>query len=170
MKNGAANPELPVRCFLGEFDHTVDAQRRIAIPSAWRDSRPDANRFILLPGRGQALQLVPEELFQELLAKLRHVSFADAKASVALATIGAMAQNCLLDKQARINLTARLMAHAGIQDRAILVGAVTTIQIWEPAAWERQRMDSGHGLDVLQAIQEKPDDFTEILRKAVRPA
>ena len=147
-------------CYLGEFDFAVDAQRRLAIPSAWRG---EGDSFVLLPGREESLQLVPAAMFQELLAKLRQVSFADAQAAVALATIGSMAVLCQPDKQGRISLTQKLMEHAGIRSGAVLLGAVTTIQIWEPGRWNKRRMDSQKGLDVIQALQEKPDALGAVL-------
>ena len=157
-------------CFLGEYEYTVDAQRRIAIPKAWWNTAPNGNHFYLLPGRGQSLQLVPGPAFQELLQKLRRVSFADGQAAVALATIGSMAQEIRCDRQGRMSLSQKLMDHAGIVDKALMLGAVTTIQIWEPGRWQRQRMNSEAGLDALQAIQERPDDFSEALHRAVKTA
>jgi len=156
----------PVKFFLGEYDYTVDAQNRVAIPKIWRGQPEVEPRYVLLPGREQMLQLIPEEAFNELLLKARKVSFADRQGSLGLATIGALAQHCQPDSQGRINLSARLKEHAGISDRIILVGAVTTIQLWQPETWKRLRLDSAHGLDIIQAIQEQPDDFTDILRKA----
>ncbi len=156
----------PTQWFLGEYEFTVDGQRRLAIPKPWRQGGDGEMRFFLLPGREKSLQLVPGSVFQELLQKLRKVSFADAQAARAMASVGSMAQECVPDKQGRITLTVRLMDHAGIQDRALLLGAVTSIQIWNPETWHRQQMDSETGLDVLQELQEKPDNFEEILRKS----
>ncbi len=154
--------------FLGEFEYTVDSQRRIAVPSQWRRAAPDENSFFLLPGREKSVQIVPAETFRELLMKLRKVSFADSQAAVAMATIGSMAQDCRCDRQGRITLPPRLMEHAGIDDRALLIGAVTTIQVWNPEAWKERRMHSDAGLDVIQAIQERGDNLTEILSQAAR--
>ena len=163
MKKTNSNPtSASLGCYLGEFEFAVDAQRRLAIPSAWRG---DGAEFVLLPGREQSLQLVPAAAFQELLAKLRQVSFADAQAAVALATIGSMAVLCQPDKQGRISLTQKLMDHAGIRGNAMILGAVTTIQIWEPALWKKRRMDSQKGLDVIQTLQEKPDALGDVLGK-----
>jgi MraZ protein len=152
--------------FLGEYENTVDGQRRISIPRAWRQEAPQKTRFFLLPGREKSLQLVPAETFQEMLVEMRKVSFADPQAAIALATIGSMAQECVCDRQGRISLTPKLLAHAGIEDRAVLLGSVTSIQIWRPETWEARRMDSESCLDVIQAVQERPDDFTQILRNA----
>jgi len=155
-------------CFLGEHEYAVDAQRRVALPSPWRRPEPGRNRFVLLPGRDKSLQLVPAPMFQELLQKLRKVSFADAKASIALATIGAMAQEVVCDRQGRFALSPKLLEYAGIRDKVVLLGAVTAIQIWEPNSWARRRIDSEAGLDALQALQERPDDITEALRRVVK--
>lgn len=154
--------------FLGEFEYTVDKQRRVAIPSNWRQPEAEDNHFFLLPGRDQSLQLVPADTFLELLNRLRKVSFADSQASVALATIGSMAQECRCDKQGRIAMTRKLMEHAGINDKALLVGAVATAQIWNPEIWQNKRIDSETGLDVIQKIQEKGDDLGDALRNVLR--
>jgi len=169
VKDARTATAVAAACFLGEFEYTVDAQRRLAIPSAWRAPASEANHFVLLPGRDRSLQLVPAAMFEELLVKLRKVSFADAQAAVALATVGSMAADCRADRQGRIMLTPKLLAHAGIRDRALLLGAVTTVQIWAPETWAQRRMDHDQGLDVIQALQERPDELSDILRKAVQP-
>jgi MraZ protein len=152
--------------FLGEFEYTLDAQRRLAIPSQWRRGQDQGARFFLLPGRERSVQVIPGSAFNELLTRLRRVSFADAQASVALATIGSMATECGCDGQGRISLSPQLMEHAGLASRGpvLLLGAVTTIQIWAPSVWRSRRLDRDVCLDVIQAIQERPQELTEILR------
>lgn len=154
--------------YLGEHDFIVDNQRRIAIPSQWRGEKPDQNHFFLFPGRESSLQLVPVTSFRELIGKLRKVSFADSQAAIALASIGSMAQECVCDRQGRITMTKKLMDHAGIVDRVLLIGSVTTVQIWNPEIWNKRQVDSETGLDVLQALQERPDDFTDILQQSLK--
>ncbi len=154
--------------YFGEYEYTVDSQRRVAIPRSWRGDDAEANHFFLLPGRDSSLQLVPAVMFEELLVKLRKVSFADSRAAVGLATIGSMAQDCTCDRQGRISLTPRLMEHAEISEKVVMIGAVATIQIWNPQVWSQKRIDSDSGLDVIQAIQERGDDLGDILSQAVR--
>ncbi len=155
------------RMFLGEHEYAVDKQRRVAIPSQWRGDSLEENRFFLFPGRDRSLQLVPSETFQAMIEKLRKVSFADARAATALATIGSMAAECVCDKQGRITMTKNLMDHAGIKGKALLLGALTTVQIWTPENWAKRKIDSETGLDVLQALQEKPDDVSDILNRTL---
>lgn len=153
--------------FLGEHEYAVDNQRRVAVPSAWRGDESAPRRFFLFPGRDRSLQLVPAETFQAMIDKIRKVSFADARAAAALATIGAMAAECVCDKHGRITMSQKLMEHAGIDSKAVLVGALTTAQIWDPEAWATRKLDSETGLDVLQALQERPDDVTDILKRTL---
>lgn len=170
MTKGATS-NLLGRWFTNEFDVAVDKQRRVAIPKAWRGATAEENHFFLLPGRGGSIQLVEAATFHEMLAKLRKVSIADPNAARAMAVIGAMMHDCTCDKQGRISLTPKLMEHAKLNDRAKLVGALTHVQVWAPEQWERDTaMDTEGGLDILQQIQEKPDDLSAVLRGVVTDA
>ena len=149
--------------FSGEYRHSLDPQRRIAIPSCWRTGGLD--RFYLLPGRFKSLQLMPFDSFRSLLEKAAKISFADANASLALARLGSMAQECVCDKQGRIPMPQSLIDHAGLKDQAVLVGALTTIQIWLPENWMKHKTSPDEILDTIQKIQEAPDDLASVIRK-----
>jgi DNA-binding transcriptional regulator/RsmH inhibitor MraZ len=97
------------------------------------------------------------------------VSIADRQAGVALATIGSMAQHVVCDRQGRIGFSPQLLSYAGlgVKEKVVLVGAVTTIQVWSPALWDEQRMDSDKCLDVIQALQEKPEDSGRVLQALI---
>ncbi|MFW5803279.1 MAG: division/cell wall cluster transcriptional repressor MraZ [Verrucomicrobiota bacterium] len=162
MNNGDTK-EHQERCFLGRHECSVDAQRRLAVPSSWRG---DGACFYLLPGRGHSIQMIPDWSFQSLVEKLRKVSFADGQAARALAQIGSIAQEVRCDKQGRITLSPDLVNYAGLKGRALLLGSVTFAQIYAPETWQDQQMSTDACLDVIQRIQEQPDDLTNILRTA----
>jgi MraZ protein len=145
----------------------VDEQRRIAIPRAWRRGEAPPGLF-LLPGRNRSISVIPERSFEDLVGKLRKVSFADAQAARALAQIGSIAQECRCDKQGRITITQELLDHAKIAGKALLLGSVTFIQMYSPEEWAQQAMSPDVCLDVIQRIQEQPDDLTNILRTVPR--
>ena len=156
--------------FVGEFLHTIDPQRRIAIPKDWRVKEGE-NKFYILPGRHNSLQIMTHLAFKELAEKLRKVSIADPKASVALARLGASARVCVCDKQGRIPINEKLLEYAQIKKGnkvdtdLILVGAFNNIQIWSKENWQQQQMSDSEMLDVLQKIEELPDDLTDILKR-----
>ena len=150
--------------FTGEYEHSLDSQRRLSIPTCWR-RKDSENIFYLLPGRHGALQLIPEESFSELIAKARKVSFADPSASLALARLGAMAQECRCDKQGRFKIPQKLLDFAGLKDSAVMVGALTTIQIWSPDKWNTVHTADESVLDEIQKIGEKTDSIADLIRE-----
>ncbi|UKI30144.1 MAG: MraZ N-terminal domain containing protein [Lentisphaeria bacterium] len=54
--------------FLGEYDHTLDAQCRVSLPSDWRN-REGSTELVLIPARGKALVLLPIQTFLEFVEK-----------------------------------------------------------------------------------------------------
>ena len=152
--------------YMGEFEHSLDAQRRMAIPTCWRRKEGD-NIFYLLPGRHNALQLIPSESFQELLTKARKVSFADPDASLALARLGAMAQECKCDRQGRFAIPQKLIDYAGLSEAAVMIGALTTIQIWSPDNWRKHRATDDSVLDEIQKIGERSDSFMDAIKNGL---
>ncbi|MCK5843973.1 MAG: division/cell wall cluster transcriptional repressor MraZ, partial [Victivallales bacterium] len=121
----------------------------------------------LLPGRYNALQLIPSESFQELLAKARKVSFADSGASLALARLGSMAQECKCDRQGRFAIPQKLLEYAGLKEAAVMVGALTTIQIWSPENWSEHRATDESVLDEIQKIGERSESLADALKSSL---
>jgi MraZ protein len=149
---------------MGEYAHSLDTQRRVAIPRSWR-KKGEENIFYLLPGRNGALQLIPEESFKDLLDKARRVSFADPSASLALARLGSMAQECRCDRQGRIAIPQRLIEYADLKEGSVvMVGALTAVQIWSPEKWEQYRAADESVLDEIQKITERSDSLMDVLK------
>ena len=149
--------------FLGEFEHSLDSQRRVAIPSVWRKEKKTT--FFLFPGRHKALQLIPLGTFRETFMKFKKISFADPIASTAFANLGARAQECECDKQGRIQIPQKLIEHSGLKEQVVMIGSFTTIQIWSKENWSLlQKPNTNDVLDVIQKIGERPDDLMDILK------
>ena len=55
-------------CFSGEYEYTIDAKRRLAIPAEVRDvfnPQDHGNAFVAAPGANGSLWLWPERTFEE---------------------------------------------------------------------------------------------------------
>ncbi len=120
------------KVFLGEYRHTVDRQRRLAMPSDWRSGGDTPTVFYLVPGPNEVIMALPEKIFEKLVyGNAAEVSFADAENIEALADLGSVAQRCKCDTQGRISLTPDLMACANLEisGMALLKGSVTMIRI-----------------------------------------
>lgn len=158
--NGGFDNEI---FYTGEFEHSLDSQRRVAIPKPWR-GKGACDRFFLVPGRSRILQLIPFAAFRDFLAKARKIPFANAETAMALARFGSRAQECICDKQGRLAIPRRLLDYAELAEQVVLVGAISTIQVWRPERWiEVQGSDEDY-LDEVERIGAAPDDFMSALK------
>ena len=124
------------KVFYNDFTHTIDKQRRVAMPREWRDSKEE-NVFFLMPGRDNSIQALPEEIFMEdFYEKARKSSFANRQQRKALSEIGKFTHRTACDKQGRITLTPMLMDYSGLTDDAWLIGGITQIEIRKPEQTE----------------------------------
>ena len=140
--------------YLNEFEHSLDKQGRVAIPSAWRDADGTA-RFVLIPSEDSSLKLMPHALFKEMIAgKVKQISLKDIAAAGELAVLGSSSQECVCDKQGRIQISQKLLNHAGIKDKVSLVGAIAYVQIWSPERWAECRANTANCYEVLGKLSE----------------
>jgi MraZ protein len=153
--------------FLGEFEHSLDAQRRLAIPRGWR-VKGQVNRYIIVPGRGRTLQLIPFASFKEnFLEKAKKVSLANSEGALALARFASRAQECKCDKQGRIQLSEALLNYAGLKNPVSLVGALWFAQIWDRDKWAGKHAGDESYFDELEKISEAPGNLADFLEGTI---
>jgi len=132
--SGAAKNAFP-GLFLGEYEHTLDPQCRVSLPSDWR-SRDGDTALVLIPARGEALLLLPVETFLEFVERARKYAIANAKLQAAFAYLGSRARQCRCDKQGRIALDRKMLDDIGVKGQLKLIGAVTHIRLCAPENWQ----------------------------------
>lgn len=148
--------------FTGEYEYSLDSQRRVAIPKQWR---VEGLKYYLLPGRGGVLQLIPDYTFKDFLTKVRKVSLTNAAVGRALAMLGSRAQECSCDRQGRISLSAKLKEYAKIDGDLVMLGAFTHAQIWTREAWSSQADDTESVLDVIDGLfADDGGDLVDLLK------
>ncbi len=144
--------------FFGEYEHSLDSQGRLTIPSEWR--RDGETRLILLPGRSNDLLLFPFATFREFLHKAGKLSLANKELQAALARIGARARDCRCDKQGRIKLDKNMLESIGVTAQLKMIGALTHIKLCSIESWQASD-DLGDDayLDEFQKISESVTQF-----------
>ena len=120
--------------FLGEYDHTLDAQCRVSLPSDWRN-REGSTELVLIPARGKALVLLPIQTFLEFVEKAKKLAIANPKMQMAFAYLGSRSRQCRCDKQGRIALDRKMLDEIGVGTQLKLIGAVTHIRLTAPENW-----------------------------------
>ena len=115
--------------FVGEFTHALDAKGRVTIPSKWRIQGGE-NTYLGLPNPSGYITVYPPKLIERLEEKVSEASLSDPQAQSLLMELFSKADSFGCDKQGRINLSDKLLEHAGIKGKAVLVGKFSSFAIW----------------------------------------
>lgn len=131
--------------FLGSYRHQIDEKGRVSLPAPFRrdaDERP----FVLVQVHSRALTLYPEDSWAGVEERLLELLRRQPSARPNVLAITANATEVTPDRQGRILVPQRLLAAAGLDDSALLVGVIDRIEIWNP-----DRFDA--------ALAERDEDF-----------
>ena len=118
---------------LGEYEHTLDAKGRLAVPAKLRESL--GGKFIITKGLDGCLFVYDMEQWQLLEQKLAALpmSLGDARKFTRFLFGGACEAEC--DKQGRVLLPPNLRRHASLEKDAVIVGVGNRVEIWDAQKW-----------------------------------
>ncbi len=120
--------------FIGEYYHTIDTKRRLAIPVKFR--RDLGKKAVLTRGLDNCLYLYSLAEWEKLAEKLARlpISRSDSRAFARLMLAGAMDMS--LDRLGRILIPDYLKDYAGLGKKIVLAGLYNRIEIWDGNKWE----------------------------------
>src|SRR5438067_11301105 len=127
--------------FLGEYEHTIDAKGRMAVPAKYRQQIKEG--AVVSKGMGICLSVHPMKRWEEKSAEL-----ASNKNNEELRDIErrlyATASEIELDAQGRMIIPARLRVYAQLGNEVSVVGVRDHFEIWDRAAWQeyQEQLDS----------------------------
>ena len=130
MATGAIGDLFP-GLFVGNYDHVLDAQGRVSLPSDWRN-KDQETELVMIPTRDQALLLLPLATFMEFVSKAGKLAIANPKMQMALAYLGSASRRCRCDKQGRMALDREKLDSIGVKKNLKLIGAVTHVLVNDP--------------------------------------
>ena len=121
--------------FIGEYKYSLDAKGRINIPSKFRNALSQDNDQSMVATRGMdkciwVYPLVSWQLIEEELKKLSSLSTINRAFIRNTVRHGSIMQ---LDKQGRIPLNQNIINFAGLSKKALIIGMVNKIEIWDPS-------------------------------------
>ena len=149
--------------FVGNFDHALDTQGRVCLPSDWR-AKDSETELVMIPARNNALLLLPIATFMEFCGKAAKMAIANPKMQMALAYLGSESRRCRCDRQGRMALDRAKLDAIGVGKNLKLIGAITHIRICAPENWIlpenpdeylneiQQISDGNNGLDALGGL------------------
>ena len=119
---------------LGEYEHSIDAKGRLAMPSKFRDEL--GNKFIITKGLDGCITVYDMDQFEKLREKLNSLpnTSKDVRAYKRFIMAGAAESEC--DKQGRFLIPTSLREHADLDKDAIIIGVGSTAEIWDVNKWK----------------------------------
>jgi MraZ protein len=125
--------------FKGQAQYSVDSKGRVAIPAKMRaDMNPAAKgRVVLTRGFEKCVFLYPLDRWDEIEKDFRELNTFSKENRRFIRTIMMWADEQELDpKQGRVTLPKNLMEFAGISDKALFIGALDHVEIWDPDVFD----------------------------------
>jgi MraZ protein len=127
--------------FLGEYDHTIDAKGRMAVPAKFR-TQIDRGA-VISKGMGTCLSIYTVQRWEEKSAELASGKTTDELRDFER-RIYPSASEIELDGQGRMIIPAKLRAYAGLGNEVTVAGVRDHFEIWDRAAWlnYQERLDA----------------------------
>ena len=118
--------------FLGQFDHTIDAKGRMAVPAKFRGQLEKG--AIISKGQGKCLSVYTMQRWEEKSAELVAGKSSDALREIER-RIYASASEVELDGQGRLVIPVKLRTYAQLDSEVTVAGVRDHIEIWGRSAW-----------------------------------
>ncbi|MGN0243440.1 MAG: division/cell wall cluster transcriptional repressor MraZ [Lachnospiraceae bacterium] len=119
--------------FIGEFNHTIDAKGRVTIPSKYREEL--SGLLVVQQNVDGNLAVYTEEAWNAYVEKIKQLPNAKQNTRWLKRFLYSRADAAELDKQGRVNLSARAIEYAGLEKDVVIVGNGDTLEIWSAEAW-----------------------------------
>ena len=126
--------------FVGSYSHSMDAKKRVFIPSKFRDDLGE--EFYITRKFAAYLSIYTAEEWEIFVDKISKLPEADAEEFQDF-ILGA-AQKCTPDASGRIIIDDRLMKHAKINKSLVFVGTGKQIRIWAEELWNEREQNRNY--------------------------
>ena len=129
--------------FSGQFNVSIDLKGRISIPAAFREELREAyqSESIVVTIFDGGLVAYPPSRWETIRANIDALP-AGALKDANLRNRVAPAQECLFNKQGRIQIPQSLRDDAELQKDAVVIGMSDKIEIWSQQAHAKIRQES----------------------------
>jgi len=137
--------------FLGEYIHTIDQKRRLAVPAKFRKTL--GKKAIIAPGLDNCLVIYPQEQWQKMAAKLENLPNGQVNARVFTRIMLSGASDVELDALGRVLIPEHLKNYAQFKRNIAILGLSNRIELWDETKWKtyKEKMEKTVG-DMAQQL------------------
>ncbi len=140
--------------FLSTYENKLDKKGRVSVPASFRAylSNLGYNGVVCFPSfSNQSLEAWPQDRIEKISSTIDSLNPFDEKRDYFATSVLSESVNLQFDSEGRISLTLKLLKHAKIKNRIFFVGQGKTFQIWEPATFEKFRINARKKANVNRA-------------------
>ena len=131
--------------FLSSYENKLDKKGRVSVPATFRSylTAMGYNGFITYPSfNHSALEACSQDRIEKLSNTIDSLNPFEEKRDYFATSILAESTNLQFDSEGRISLSSKLLKHAKIKNSMLFVGQGQTFQIWEPATFEKFKVNA----------------------------
>lgn len=132
---------------IGEYQHTLDPKKRLAIPAKLRKKL--GGQVIVTGGEDNCLSIYPMEEWQKLTEKLSALPQGQKTTRDFLRHRFSLAAEIELDPLGRILIPDYLKNYAGLRQRVIIAGVFNRLEIWDEERWVNYKAETGKNTDMI---------------------
>lgn len=133
--------------FIGEYAHSIDAKKRLAIPAKLRKDLGE--KAVITRGLDACLFVYPMAAWEKLMQKLGELPMGkgDNRSFARLQLAGA--QEVELDALGRILVPDNLKSYAGLSKKVVIAGVYNRLEVWDEEKWTQYKAAAEHGADAI---------------------
>lgn len=139
--------------FIGEYTHSIDAKKRLALPSKFRKDL--GKTVVVTRGLDQCLFVYPMSEWKELAHKLGTMPIGEASTRSFVRLMLAGAVDVMTDAQGRMLIPDYLKEYAGLEKDVVVAGLFNRLEIWDESKWGQYK----------KAAEKNTDEIAENLGK-----
>ena len=118
---------------IGEYKHTIDSKKRLAVPSRLRKEL--GSKIVITKGLDNCLFLFPSNQWSKLVEKLSELPIGQRDTRGFSRMMLAGASEVKLDRLGRILIPDYLKQYAGLKKNTIIAGVHNRLEIWDEGKW-----------------------------------
>lgn len=139
---------------IGEYVHTIDIKKRLAIPSKFR--KEIGKKSVITQGLDECLFLYPLKEWEVLAEKLSKLPMGQSGTRSFVRMMLAGASEVETDGLGRVLVPDYLKKYASLKKRVVIAGLYNRLEIWDEEKWNKYKSKAQEN---TEAIAEKLGDL-----------
>ena len=131
--------------FLSTYENKLDKKGRVSVPASFRSylSSLGYNGVICYPSfNNQSIEACSQDRIEKLSNTIDSLNPFEEKRDFFATSILSESISLQFDSEGRISLSSKLLKHSKIKNNILFVGQGKTFQIWEPAIFEKFKVNA----------------------------